>query len=186
MRPFQISAINVVLELNVGVDSMDLVPFMREQIETLKVRGKLLSTRIDKIPANFDIERFMDAVNALCKVEADYLHPELKGVFKGSELTQKRCLLALDTIHKVAEAGKSRWQGLVEADEAVGWVNSVFEHFEYLEREFLPKVRQHLGTEQREELVQIMLDALQLAEIGGVSGSRRIPFAVNSTAAARG
>jgi hypothetical protein len=150
--------------VKVGAEIRDLIPFMRTQIEGLKAKGKIGATSIQQVPECFDIERFFEAVASLCRVEAEYLHPELKDAFRGSELIQKRCLAAVEGIKKVIDSGPASLRGMVESGEAVAWINSVFEHFEYLEREFLPKVRQHVGTEQREELVQIMLDALQQTE----------------------
>ena len=163
---------------------MDLIPFMRAQIEGLKAKGKLETSKVlGLLPDGFDADRFIEGVASLCRVEADYLHPELKGVFRGSELVQKRCMGALDAVRRITEGGPTRWRALVDSGEAVAWVNTVFEHFEYVEREFLPKVRQHLATEQREELVQIMLDALQLPEGKGPVTIRLGQFGANAAGA---
>jgi hypothetical protein len=103
------------------------------------------------------------AVEIHFNLEKEYLYPEISGAFQGIEVLVATGLANASVVEKKIKAlGKLMTQAEPESgalqDVFLDLKSASYAHFEQEERLLLPKMREFVRTEDREDLGQVLVD----------------------------
>jgi hypothetical protein len=164
---------------------MDVLHFLKTNHDTIRAELARL-VELDGVKARrAELDELARAVQMHLVLERDYLYPEVSGLFSGAEalvtaglaeaaVIEKR----LKAITKLAAKPAAEQDGF---DKRLDELRAaVIGHFDQEEQMLMPKIRELIRTEDREDLGQVFLDAKAdaLAAAPGTgddAGSQRAP-----------
>ena len=155
---------------------MDVLHFLRSDHETIKRAFACLDSTSQVPQINSALEDVAAAVELHLGLEKDYLYPEISGSFNGVDALVAAGLANASVIEKKLKAVLS----LAEQAEAVSgplaqaiseFKLQTMSHFEQEERLLLPKLRDFVRTEDREDLGQILQDVQEERHSSRLSNS---------------
>ena len=92
------------------------------------------------------------------KLEEEYLYPEISGLFAGSGAVLETCMANHSSIRRALDDMTSPSHSQ-DGDEVLDELRLLLgKHFETEERVLMPKIRQLIPTQEREDLGQVLLD----------------------------
>lgn len=142
---------------------MDVLLFIKESHVTLR-------SRCSELEAESGIKGRRTALETLAKelelhltLEQDYLYPELIGLFNGAEAMTATGAANATTIRRRLKALQKQL-GMPASDQAAypkklaELVEAVGTHFEVEEQTLMPKIRDSMRTEDREDLGDVLIE----------------------------
>ncbi len=161
--------------------AMDVLHFLRSDHVAIKhALGRLDGADPVTLLASA-MEEVAAAVELHLGLERDYLYPEISGAFNGVDALVAAGLANASVIEKKLRATQNLLSQQSEAVsdaliQAIGEVKlQTLSHIEQEERLLLPKLREFVRTEDREDLGQVLLDVQEerrsSRSVGGVNPS---------------
>jgi hemerythrin len=142
---------------------MDVLHFLRSHHEKIRDQFEQIDITAPISRISSVLGEAVKAVEIHFNLEKDYLYPEISGAFHGVEALVAAGLANASVAEKkIKTIGKLLSQGESQSDsleKSFFDLKSVaYNHFEQEERILLPKMREFVRTEDREDLGQVLMD----------------------------
>lgn len=143
---------------------MDVLHFLKTQHDLLR-DGLTQVESADGVKARrTQLEELNRELNVHLLLEKDYLYPELGDLFPGADVLVTAGLASASTISRRAKtliklAAKPAAEQEGYSKRLAELKDSILKHFDQEEQSLMPKIRNLIRTEDREDLGQVFIDA---------------------------
>ncbi len=143
--------------------AMDVLHFLRSNHEKIRVHFERVDMASPKNQLQAELGDVMRAVEIHFSLEQEYLYPEITGAFQGVDVLLTAGLANASVVDKRSKAltkllSHAEFQVDVLEKSFFDLKSATYSHFEQEERILLPKMREFVRTEDREDLGQILMD----------------------------
>lgn len=142
---------------------MDVLSFIKQR--HVEIREQLAGlTRLDGAKkARIDFDAFADQLATALHLEDVYLLPELEAAARGFDAWIETCRVGNQALDKQLKAarkalGRSPWDAHSATEALVKLEDTLRGQFSYTEEVLMPKIREALPTQDREDLGQVFED----------------------------
>lgn len=143
--------------------AMDVLHFLRSNHEKIRAHFERVDLASPKEQLRVQLDDVMRAVEIHFSLEQEYLYPEISGSFHGVEVLLTAGLANASVVDKRSKAlikllSHAETQADILEKSFFDLKTATYSHFEQEERILLPKMREFVRTEDREDLGQILMD----------------------------